>query len=124
MIVGVARVSLLETDAALESGGLMIEGTRGLGVDALNTGADAVCGTGRIGIRAASAAAFLLRPMMVVSSVLNRSRSASATSLGDAVKMKKWLLSSLTRASLSLTWGASCLLQKRAGKGDERESVA
>ena len=54
-----------------------------------------------------------LTPMMFVSSVLNLSRSVTATGCG-ARKVKLWPASSETRPILSLTWAAPSLLQKRA----------
>ena len=51
--------------------------------------------------------------MMFVSSVLNCSRSATATACG-ARNVKLWPASSETSPSLSLTCAAPSLLQKRA----------
>lgn len=87
--MGVALFSLLETEAALGGDAFATE----VGVEWVRTE------TGSLG---ALSGAPLFLPMMVVSSVLNFSRSLSATGWGD-VKVKLWPVSSPTRASFMRT---------------------
>ena len=112
---GVGRLESPVTEGALDWDN-RIGGTVGLGVTTADVGDEEIGrllvtdNEGWIGLRKPSV--LLFRLIMLVSSFLNLSRSATAV-CGD-VKVKLCPLSSPTRPIFSLTCAAPSLLQKRA----------